>query len=640
MGGLTTRQLKSRLLERRTRQGRHSQLKPGDVLQERYEIIGVLGVGGFSSVYKARDMRFANVTRLCAIREMVNLTTDPHLREITIKSFEREASILATLEHPAIPDVYDYFTEGERSYLVLEFIRGKDLDAILAESEQPLDQDTVLKWAWQIGEVLTYLHGHKPRPVVFRDLKPSNLMLDVHDRIHIIDFNIAKVFQQDEKHTMMGTEGYSPPEQYRGESSPAGDVYALGATLHHLLTKQDPRMEVPFSFSERPIRALNLTVTEPFEAIIMRCLSYNVEDRFADAMAVQSALAGLMEPRTRPQGTADSLATPVKRVEGEEMPASAIRPLWQFKCEDEIRGTPLVADNLVLVGAYDNNLYALSLDDGSFAWKFPTSDGIAGMPAAYRDTVFIGSADKNLYCLQLASGRVHWQFTANGPIYSSPTARFEHVFFGSDDHHLYAVNVSSGRAAWKFDSQGAVRSSPHVSDEYIYYGTEAGTVYSLDLAGKIRWQFQAKRAVTSTPCLAEEMVFVGSLDHTIYALDASSGWPIWRFRTTRPIISSPVVHDGVLYVGSADGHLYAIDIYSGRKLWAFKTEGQVASSPAIWNDAVYFGATDGCVYCLTLKKGALRWQFETGGYVISSPRIAAGILYIGSTDHHLYALPV
>lgn len=644
MGGLTTRQLKSRLLERRTRQGRHSQLKPGDLLQERYEIIGVLGVGGFSSVYKARDMRFANVTRLCAIKEMVNLATDPALRDITVKSFEREASILATLEHPAIPDVYDYFTQGERSYLVLEFIRGKDLDALLSESNKLLDQETVVKWAWQICEVLAYLHSHKPQPVVFRDLKPSNLMLDVHDRIHIIDFNIAKVFQSDEKHTMMGTEGYSPPEQYRGESSPAGDIYALGATLHHLLTKQDPRMEVPFSFSERPIRAVNATVTERFEAIILRCLSYNVEERYANAMALQEALYGLMESSTPGASPVDNgLALANRAVARSDRPApTGIQPIWKFKCEDEIRAAPLVTPNLVLVGAYDNNLYALTAADGQFVWKFPASDGIAGMPAAYGDYVFIGSADRRLYCLQINSGRVHWQFTAGGPIYSSPKARFDHVFFGSDDGNLYAVNVASGRLAWKSSAAGAVRSSPYIGDEHVFYGTEAGAVFCLDLAGKTRWQFQAKRAVTSTPCLAEEMVFIGSLDSTVYALDANSGWPIWRFRTNRPVISSPAVHEGVLYIGSADGHLYAIDIFSGRKLWAFQTEGQVSSSPAVWQDAVYFGSTDGNVYCLNLKKGDLRWRFETGGYVISSPTIAAGsgILYIGSADHHLYALPV
>ena len=100
--------------------------------------------------------------------------------------------------------------------------------------------------------MLTYLHGHQPQPVIFRDMKPSNVMIDQHGHIRLIDFGIARVFQPGQKGTMIGTEGYSPPEQYRGEASPAGDIYALGATLHHLLTRRDPRAEPPFSFSERP----------------------------------------------------------------------------------------------------------------------------------------------------------------------------------------------------------------------------------------------------------------------------------------------------------------------------------------------------------------------------------------------------
>lgn len=653
MGGLTTRQLKSRLLDRRTKQTRQNQLKPGDILQGRYEVIGVLGVGGFSSVYKARDLRFPNVTRLCAIKEMVNLASDAALRDIAVKSFEREASILATLEHPAIPDVYDFFTEADRSYLVLEFIRGKDLDTILAESPAPLEQETVLEWTLQICEVLGYLHGHKPHPVVFRDLKPSNLMLNIHDRIHIIDFNIAKVFQSDEKHTMMGTEGYSPPEQYRGESSPAGDIYALGATLHHLLTKQDPRMEVPFSFSERPINAVNPTVTPHFQTIIMRCLSYNAADRYPNSASLAEALRLIAKPRTSALSSATvlpvAIPTDMPAARALDLPkhspltpstsAKTVQPLWSFKCEDEIRSTPLLAKNMVLVGAYDNNLYALTTDKGQFVWKFPANDGIAGTPTIYNESVFIGSADKYLYSIGIHNGRQNWKFAANGPIYSSPKALFEHVFFGSDDGYFYAVNVNTGRTAWKTATQSPIRSSPFVGETQIFVGTEGGVVFCFDLSGKIKWQFPAKRAVTSTPAFAEDMLFVGSMDNTLYAIDAHSGWSMWRFRANRPIISSPIVQNSSLYVGSADGNLYALDIYSGRKLWAYKTEGQISSSPAVWEDAVYFGSTDGYVYSLSLKKGELRWRFQTGGFVVSSPTVADGIVFIGSADHHLYALP-
>ena len=635
------------------------------MLQERYRIVGTLGVGGFSSVYQARDMRFPAVTKLCAVKEMIIATNDPQLRQLTIKSFEREASMLAMLNHPAIPDVSDYFTEGNRSYLVLELIRGKDMQNWLEEHEELVEQQDALDWAIQLCDALGYLHTQKPQPIVFRDMKPSNVMLDQFKRIRLIDFGIAKNFEAGNKGTMIGTEGYSPPEQYRGEATPAGDVYALGATFHHLLTRQDPRLEPPFTFAERPIRKANPNISPAFEAVIMRCLAYNPKERFVDALALKEALLLIAnEQNGRYNGIgngAPSLAAEPAVAKGEQKAAvgleatagaartdshkkdagSALKPIWVFKCEDEIRSKAAVSGDQVYIGAYDNNLYALGRSDGQFLWKFPTSDGVGSSPCIYENRVFIGSSDKHLYAINGRTGRMIWRFATKGPIYSSPSVYFDHVFFGSDDNYFYAVHAGHGRQAWKSHAYTAVRSSPFVDDERVFFGTEGGYVYCLELTtGKIKWQFQAKRGVTSSPTVVDEMLVVGALDNTVYALDASTGWAIWRFPTRRPVISSPVIHDGVVFVGSADGNLYAIDMDSGRQLWAYEAGQQISSSPAVWEDAVYFGATDGYVYSLNTKKGEMRWRFKTDGPVISSPTIVDGVIYIGSTDHHIYALPV
>ncbi len=649
MGRLTTRQLATKR-NRKKKLTQKASLQPGDMLQERYRIVGTLGVGGFSSVYQARDMRFPNATKLCAIKEMVISAPDPQIRELTIKSFEREASMLAMLDHPAIPDISDYFTEKDRSYLVIDLIRGKDLEAWLEEQTDFLDQETALEWMLQLCDVLKHLHNQKPHPIIFRDLKPSNIMLDQYNRIRIIDFGIAKLFETDRKGTMIGTEGYSPPEQYRGQATPAGDVYAMGATFHHLLTRQDPRLEPPFTFAERPIHALNPNISPAFEAVIMRCLSYDPKDRYIDAGALKEALQAVAhgsqavgEPA---QGTppADGVVQPVKApVEAAATKTAVssgnlIKPLWTFKCEDEIRSKAAVTSKMVLVGAYDNNLYALSRDQGEFIWKFPASDGFGSSPYIHEDSVLIGSVDKHLYSLQLKNGRVNWRFATESPIYSSPVVRFDHVFFGSDDGYLYALSAQ-GRLVWKTNAYGAVRSTPCVDDEQIYFGTEGGYIYCLELSsGKVKWQSQAKRAVTSSPALAEDLIIVGSMDATIYALDAGSGWTIWRTRTRRPIVSSPTVNGDTVYIGSSDGNLYAVDLGTGRQLWTYETDGQVTSSPAVWEGAVYFGSTDGNVYCIDLKRGKLRWQFKAGGSVISPPTIMDGVVYIGSVDNVLYAL--
>jgi outer membrane protein assembly factor BamB/tRNA A-37 threonylcarbamoyl transferase component Bud32 len=642
MGGLTTRQLSDQ--DSGDRQRQQGLLQAGSVLQGRYQILDTLGTGGFSSVYRARDMHFPTVTRLCAVKEMVHVNRDPKVQELATYSFEREASILATLDHPAVPDVYDYFTEGDRGYLILEYIHGLNLEDYMSESNSLIPAETVVDWALQLCDVLEYLHNHKPQPVVFRDMKPSNVMLDRHGRVRLIDFNIAKIFQTGLKGTMIGTEGYSPPEQYRGEASPAGDIYAMGATFHHILSRQDPRTEPPFSFGERPISSTNPTVPAALEAVINRCLAYDIAERYQRVSELRDALhaveAGI--------AAADSGSTgPLQAVFDPTSPATTtpstdgrtISPIWRFRCEDEVRSTPVVNRGVVYVGAYDHNLYALQADKGKFLWKYATGDGIASSPSAYQDLIFVGSSDGSLYAVHAATGRLAWQYETAGPIYSSPKADFDHVFFGSDDGYLYGVSASSGRKVWQANAHGTVRSSPRISDDRIFFGTEGGYVFCLDLSGKVKWQFQAKRSVTSTPALAEELVIVGSMDATVYAVDAGSGWAIWRFRTRRPIVSSPAVADETVFVGSSDGHLYAIDLFSGRQVWSFQCDGQINSSPAIWNDSVYFGATDGLVYSLEMKRGRLRWRFMTGGMVVGSPVIERGIVYIGSCDHHLYALP-
>lgn len=630
--------------------------RAGDVLQGRYMILGTLGSGGFSSVYRARDLRFPSVTRLCAVKEMVISTADPELRQLTIKSFEREASMLAMLSHPAIPDIFDYFTEGNRSYLVLEFVAGQNLQQWLDETDELLDEQKALDWALQICEALAFLHSQKPQPIIFRDLKPSNIMLDPYGRVRLIDFGIAKLFEANEdRGTMIGTAGYTPPEQYRGEATPAVDIYALGATLHHLLTRQDPRQETPFTFAERPIRAANPQISRAFEAIVMRCLAYDPKDRYPDAMALQEALLVLSQEDTEDTDVEQRLTTktagaPEYEDDGAmglgltpstlKVGASQVKPLWVFQCEDEIRSRPAAAKGIVFVGAYDNNLYAVTADKGEFLWKFPTGGGLGASPHVHEDAVYIGSADHTLYSLQLRKGRLNWRFSAEGPIYSSPTVRFDHLFFGADDGYFYVINAMRGQLSWKTNVYSPVRSSPFVGEELVFFGTERGHIVSLELTtGKTKWQVQAGRAVISSPRVSDDILYVGSMDGVVYAMDASSGWPIWRFATKGPIVSSPAIFEGVLFIGSADGHLYALDVVSGRQLWAFHTEGQVVSTPAVWNNSVYFGSTDGSLYGLNLKRGELQWRFDALSPIIGSPTIVNGVIYVGAVDRRLYALP-
>ena len=602
-------------------------LVPGRVLQGRYEVRGVLGIGGFSAVYQARDLRFPNVTKLCAVKEMVNHAPDPQLRDLALQNFEREANILATLNHPAVPKVYDYFSEENRAYLVMEFIDGRDLEAVISDGSGFLPQDQILAWALQLCDVLSFLHSHTP-PIIFRDIKPSNIMLDKHGQMRLIDFGIAKNFQPGQKGTMIGTEGYSPPEQYRGIADKRTDVYALGATLHHLLTRQNPQVEPPFSFHERPIPATSPGVDPEFAHIVMRALEYDPERRYASIDEMKRALMSLR--------AASKVAAPMVNLGS----SSDLTPLWTFACEDEIRAAPAFGDGLIFVAAYDHNLYALDAKTGKFAWKYAAADGIAATPFFAEDRVVFGSQDRVLYCVNTQTGRIHWTCPSGGRIFSSPRVQYNHVFFGADDGCLYAVNFQTGRIAWKTQTEDAIRSSVAVGDEHIYFGSNDAHIYALDIRGVLKWRYSTKRAIVSSPALHNGMVYVGCDDRNVYALDAQTGWVVWRFRTGKPVWSSPAVHDNVVYIGSADGNVYALDARTGRETWKYATGGQVTSSPAMHAGTLYIGSVDQHLYSLDAKAGSLRWRFRTGGPITAAPIVVEDIVYITSTDHLVYALPI
>jgi outer membrane protein assembly factor BamB/tRNA A-37 threonylcarbamoyl transferase component Bud32 len=580
------------------------------------------------SVYRARDLHFPNVIKLVAVKEMINNAPDPLVRQTIIQNFEREANILVTLNHVAIPQIFDFFSIDERSYLVLEYVHGKDLEAILQENKGPLHEDNVTIWAIELCDVLEYLHSYKPDPIIFRDMKPSNVMINQQGRVVLVDFGIAKNFKTGQKGTMIGTEGYSPPEQYRGDSTPVADIYALGATLHHLLTNHDPRMEAPFSFSERKIRSINSRVSLDLEVVIDTALQYNPEERFQSVADMKNALLSV----AKKTGALSRL--PISK----KSESQSVKPLWTFKCEDEIRGSVTFENGKIYCGSYDNNLYVLDASDGSFIWKFPTYGGIVGKPAIFENNIYIGSEDKKMYCISAWTGKELWTFSTDGPIRSSVKIAEGHAFFGSDDGYLYAVNLITNKITWRIDSGSPIRTTPFITRDNVYFGNEYGDFFCLDFSGHVRWRFKTKKAITSSPIVDGGMVYFASLDSTFYALDAKSGWVVWRFRMEKGSISSPCKSENFLVFGSADNHIYCLESGNAREIWRFKTDHQVSGSPIINNNSVYCGSADGTLYSLELKNGQLRWKFKTEDLITGSPVIINDILYIGSSDHLIYAL--
>src|SRR5579862_3047252 len=263
-------------------------IAPNTIVGGRYRVTKPLGGGGMKLVYLAEDLRLA--ARPCALAEMVDSFTSPDTQKQAVAAFQREADMLAQLSNEHIPRVYDRFSDQNHHYLVMEFVDGITLEEALKQSGGKLEESRVIEIALQVLDTLGYLHNLQP-PVIYRDLKPSNVMLSKDGKVKLIDFGIARFFLPQSNATMIGTQGYAPPEQYRGRAEARSDLYALGATMHHALSGRDPAAEPPFSFPK--IRTLCPNLTPALADLVDQALEYDVIHRMADAREFKDRLIAI-----------------------------------------------------------------------------------------------------------------------------------------------------------------------------------------------------------------------------------------------------------------------------------------------------------------------------------------------------------
>jgi len=230
------------------------------ILGNRYVIEHPVKSGGMGAIYRAKHIKLDEV---CAIKEMTFTSTDPKQNQYAMKRFYEEAKLLSRLRHPNLPVVTDYFDENNKYYIVMDFVEGEDLETTLRRDGKPgLAEEKVIEWIKEVLYVLDYLHSQTP-PVIYRDIKPSNIMVRNKDKkVMLVDFGIAKALQGNiySPQTAIGTFGYAPIEQYRGKVEPRSDLYALGATIHYLLTGA-----APTSCQPDPVRKLVPSATEAIE---------------------------------------------------------------------------------------------------------------------------------------------------------------------------------------------------------------------------------------------------------------------------------------------------------------------------------------------------------------------------------------
>ena len=285
-------------------------LASGSVLRKRYQILELVGQGGMGAVYKATDLRLEG--RICAIKEVLptlsEAATEEELAQIA-EQFRMEASTLARLDHPNLPKVSDYFANDGREYLVMDFVEGRDLHEVIQEAQRRnefLGEEEVLAWATQLLDALEYMHSQDP-PVIHRDIKPSNIKLTPRGTVKLVDFGLVKVLQSNDSRTVTvvqgrGTVAYTPLEQYgadTGFTDARSDLYAVGATLYHLLANQPPvdakeRFLRPGALTA--LRQLNPSVSPRLERVVFMALAMHPNERPGTARELRELLLGTAQP--------------------------------------------------------------------------------------------------------------------------------------------------------------------------------------------------------------------------------------------------------------------------------------------------------------------------------------------------------
>lgn len=571
----------------------------GEVIDDRYAIIGLLGHGGMAQVYRAHDQHLDRDVALKVLR--------PHLTEADQERFRREIKALARLSHPGIVSIYD-LGRGDHVYFAMELVEGgmfTELGPLQADLEPLI---TFLEAAISVAEALAYVHRHG---MVHRDLTPRNILMTLEGQPKVMDFGLVQLAESSRQLTRtgftLGTPQYMAPEQARGDPiGPHTDLYALGAVLYRTVTgsapfdaENDQAVLYQHVYNEvvPPCRR-NPAVPRSLSQLIVRLLAKSPEQRPASGDLVADALRAIRHD-LEVASTYQRAGGPgnVGLFGGGPIHPSALRRIWSVR-----------------------------LPDGP---QWP-----AALTAA-EGFVLLGLKSEEICALRPADGGVQARFAADDEVNSAVVYQQGQLYYSSRAGALYALAWPGGELRYADAQAGVVGGVVPLSDSLLL-ASSRGWLERRRADGEVLWRYDLGEAAATAPTVYQGLVGVMARDGWFHCCDADSGTGKFKAKLG-PVAAQPVIKDGVALLAERSGDLHALDIASHELVWSYDLEGEVWASPVAWRRFVYAVSWAGVVRCLSLKSGDDVWSSTLGARVTASPILASGILYVVTEEGEVIA---